>query len=135
MAKTAQELELTDQEVEILSRGLLEWGGPAQPTEEMAVALGFADVPNLMDRCSWLRARLAAGDGLEPVDWARVLTSVEIVFVSDVFGSGYEWSTTTGWHDEETIQALRRIQRKLVGTVAPVIGNGFGTRPPPTSAW
>lgn len=49
---------------------------------------------------------------LPPVGWARTLLAVEIVFVSDLAGSGVEWPTTTGISDESTIRALRSIQRK-----------------------
>lgn len=38
----------------------------------------------------------------------------EVVFASDVVGAGVEWEIVTRFSDEGTIQALRRIQRKLV---------------------
>jgi hypothetical protein len=42
------------------------------------------------------------------------LVATEIVFASDVFGAGVEWSTVTGSTDAETIAVLRQLQRKLV---------------------
>ncbi|MFD8782806.1 hypothetical protein [Kitasatospora sp. NPDC059599] len=56
------------------------------------------------------------------MDWARILLAAEIVFVSDLVGSGTEWSTTTGFADEATIRMLRSIQRKLGGIVRPYYG-------------
>ena len=44
-----------------------------------------------------------------------MLILTEVVFVSDLVGSGVEWETTTGLSDEVTIRLLRGIQRKLVG--------------------
>jgi hypothetical protein len=56
---------------------------------------------------------------LTQVDWARVLLATEIVFVSDLMGSGVEWPTTTGLSDESTI---RTIQRNLGRTIRPYYG-------------
>ncbi|GAA3485605.1 hypothetical protein GCM10018966_101380 [Streptomyces yanii] len=46
-------------------------------------------------------------------------------FVSDLAGSGVEWSTSTGRDDAKTIKMLRVIQRKLAPTVSP----HYGKRP------
>ena len=53
---------------------------------------------------------------------ASELLATEIVFVSDLAGSGVEWQTTTGRDDETTIRTLRVIQRKLARTVSPYYG-------------
>ncbi|GAT71431.1 hypothetical protein PS9374_07122 [Planomonospora sphaerica] len=97
----------------MLCRGLGEWGGPARCTEPLAVAMGFRSVADLLEEGRVLRARLHAGEPLTPRDWRRTVLSVEIVFVSDVVGSGWDWSTTTGFSDEETIRLLRSVQRKI----------------------
>ena len=38
-------------------------------------------------------------------------------FASDVFGSGWDWSITTGLADEDTIRILRSLQRKIARAV------------------
>ena len=48
-------------------------------------------------------------------DWRRALLATEIVFVSDVLGSGVDWSTTTGMDDDETVRMLSSVQRQLAG--------------------
>ena len=48
-------------------------------------------------------------------DWRRALLATEIVFISDVLGSGIDWSITTGMDDVETLRMLRSVQRKLGG--------------------
>ncbi len=48
-----------------------------------------------------------------PEDWRRLLLAVEVVFVSDVVGSGLDWSVTTGFPDGDRIALLRGIQRKM----------------------
>ena len=53
---------------------------------------------------------------------ARTLLAAEIVFVSDLVGSGVEWQTTTGITDEATLAVLRAIQRKLARTVSAYYG-------------
>lgn len=116
---------LTVDEVAWLRRALLEWGGPARCGDELAIGMGFEGVQDLLDQCGRLRAALGNGIPIAPVDWARVLLAAEIVFVSDLAGSGYEWSTTTGFSDESSIRILRAIQLKLARVVRPY----FGKRP------
>ena len=127
--KSAEQLLLTDKEVLLLRTGLLEWIGPARSTEEFAVAMGFTSAGELTGQCSSIQSALTAGEPLDSMDWVRALLSTEVAFASDVVGSGVEWATTTGWSDEVTIKVLRSIQRKLVRTVAPLVGNGLGRRP------
>jgi hypothetical protein len=42
-----------------------------------------------------------------------VLLATEISFSSNLIGSGHDWMFTTGLSDEETLSALRRIQKKV----------------------
>ncbi|MGW7538310.1 hypothetical protein [Amycolatopsis sp. NPDC054798] len=106
-------VELADDERKTLCQGLAEWGGPASCTEALAVAMGFRSVADLLEDGRRLRSALVAGEPLSPEDWRRVVAATEIVFVSDVFGSGCDWSITTGLSDEQTIKTLRRVQRTL----------------------
>lgn len=115
---------LTEHEVELLRRSLLEWGGPTRCSDPLAVGMGFADAQDLLDQCRVLNLALGEDAPLRAVDWARMLLATEIVFVSDLAGSGVEWSMTTGFTDEATIRTLRSIQRKLAGTVRPATGPG-----------
>ena len=105
---------LTDDERKLLWRGLREWGGPASPTEAMAVAMGFRDVSDLLTEGSRIMADISERHPMPRADWRRALLATEIVFASDVVGAGVEWFTVTGMQDEETIRMLRSIQRKLV---------------------
>lgn len=113
---------LAEDEIELLRRALMEWGGPARCSDQLAVGMGFAGTQDLFDQSRRLRGALGEDVQIAPVDWARILLAVEIVFVSDLAGSGFEWSTTTGLGDESTIRALRSIQRKLARTVSPYCG-------------
>lgn len=110
-------IELADDERALLSRGLGEWSGPAHCTEELAVAMGFQGLAGLYEDGRRLQAALSAGEPLSVPDWRRLLVSAEIVFASDVFGSGIDWSITTGFSDEETIKILRRLQRGIAGAL------------------
>jgi hypothetical protein len=113
---------LAEDEIRLLRRALLEWGGPARCSDQLAVGMGFTGAQDLSDRCDRLRDALGDDVPLAPMDWARTLLATEIVFVSDLAGSGFEWSTTTGLGDEPTIRTLRSIQRKLARTVSPYYG-------------
>ncbi|MEW1693873.1 hypothetical protein ACIQOF_39180 [Streptomyces sp. NPDC091265] len=113
---------LTEDETRLLRRALLEWGGPARCSDQLAVGIGFTDAQDLVDRTDLLRDALGDDTPLSPADWARVLLATEIVFVSDLAGTGVEWPTTTGLADEPTIRMLRSVQRKLGRTVRPYYG-------------
>lgn len=107
------EIELTDSERSMLLAGINEWGGPAAVTDELAVAMGFAGREDLHDHSNQLHTAVRTGSALPGFDWARVLVMTEFVFASDVFGSGMDWSTTTGIPDTEAIATLRSLQRKF----------------------
>ncbi|MFF1926337.1 hypothetical protein ACFVW8_37955 [Streptomyces sp. NPDC058221] len=124
--RTAASELLTGDEIRLLRRALLEWGGPAHCSDQLAVGMGFADAQDLVDRTGPLRDALGDDVPLPPADWARVLLATEIVFVSDLAGTGVEWPTTTGLADEPTIRMLRSVQRKLGRTVRPYYGKSPG---------
>ena len=109
--------DLTDAERFVLNQGLVEWGGPAQCTDAMARATGFRDVADLFDQGGRIARDLAARRPLSRRDWTRALLATEVVFASDVLGSGTEWPDTTGLDDQETLQTLRSIQYKLAGVI------------------
>ncbi|MFD6177612.1 MULTISPECIES: hypothetical protein [unclassified Isoptericola] len=113
---------LDTHEIALLSRALYEWGGPAHASDLLARGMGFADAHTLVQRCAALGTDLKQDTPLEAADWARVLLAVEIVFASDLVGSGTDWRTTTGMDDVETIRLLRTIQRKLGPVVRPYYG-------------
>ncbi|WP_222106392.1 hypothetical protein [Catellatospora sichuanensis] len=106
-------IDLTDDERLLLVRGFLQWGGPAHATDALAVLMGFDSVEDMYRQCRRLSTAVEAGQPLSRRDWRRSLISTEIVFASDIFGAGYEWSTTTGLSDAETMKTLRQLQRKL----------------------
>jgi hypothetical protein len=113
---------LTDSEVRLLRRALGEWGGSARCSDQLAFGMGFSDARDLLDQCRILSRALGDDDPIKPVNWARTLLAAEIVFVSDLAGSGVEWQTTTGLSDEATLPILRAIQRKLARTVSAYYG-------------
>jgi hypothetical protein len=104
---------LTGEERYVLARGLTEWGGPANCTDALAVAMGFGSVTELYTEAQRLTILIREGRPLSRRDWRRSLVATEIAFASHVFGSGRDWSITTGRSDEETIRLLRSLQLKL----------------------
>ncbi len=107
------EIELDDNERSLLLAGINEWGGPAASTDELALAMGFADREDLHGQHGRLRDAIKSRSALKAFDWARVLVMTEFVFASDVFGSGLDWSFTTGIPDTEAIETLRSVQCKF----------------------
>jgi hypothetical protein len=108
-------IDLSARQRELLVRGLIEWGGPTRPTDQLAQAMGFGDVKKLHEEADRIRRELERDEQLAGADYARALIATEIVFASNYYGSGVEWPTTTGWSDDETLKVLREVQRELVG--------------------
>src|SRR5689334_20975001 len=106
------DVDLTWDERAVLACGLIEWGGPASGTNEIARVLGFADLGSLYKDGGAIASALRAGHPLTALDWRRALMATELVFASDLVGSGIDWSSTTGFDDEQTITILRSTQRK-----------------------
>jgi len=104
---------LSDRERFMLRAGLLDWIGPAKPTEQLALAIGFESIQGLERDVLTLRQALENGEPLSRRDWGRILIATEIGFASDVVGSGLDWPITTGIADAEAIELLRGIQRKM----------------------
>ena len=97
----------------MLRAALLEWIGPAKPTEQLANAMGFQGLAGLSRDVMALREALQEGAPLSREDWQRILLATEIVFASDVVGSGLDWPISTGVPDAEAIAVLRALQRKM----------------------
>ncbi|MGN8048831.1 hypothetical protein ACTJKO_11420, partial [Curtobacterium sp. 22159] len=111
---TAADFGITDDEVNVLRAGVREWGGPASLTEPVARAIGFTSVQDFFIQSQRIEACLRGGGSMSFAEWRRTLLATELVFVSDVIGSGTDWETTTGIRDAEALRLLRSLQRKIV---------------------
>jgi hypothetical protein len=121
------QISLADDERFLLSRGLIEWGGPARCTQEMAVAMGFESVDDLFVQSDRLIEALEARHALSRTDWTRVLLATEVVFASNILGAGRDWAIATGIDDVKAVELLRQLQSKI--PTGGVIGRAFGSRP------
>lgn len=124
---TPIQLRLTDGERRLLRFGLSEWSGPTKGTEELAVAMGFESLADLYEQTTRIAAGIKACQPQTRTDWTRALLATEIVFSSNVVGSGLDWNITTGIADDTALDLLRGIQRKV--PTGGVIGSVFGSRP------
>ncbi|MEQ1703042.1 MAG: hypothetical protein ABMA25_23285 [Ilumatobacteraceae bacterium] len=106
-------VELDKDERDLLVAGLVQWGGPARPTEQLVIALGFAGLDAFRVERKLLWTAIEIGEPLSRQDWQRALLATEVVFASDVYGAGLDWSIVTGISDVDTIRLLRGLQRKL----------------------
>jgi hypothetical protein len=93
--------------------------------------MGFRDDDEFVEETERLLAALSGGEPLTPLDWTRIVLATELVFASNVIGSGVEWPITTGLSDEATIRLLRSVQRKVVGMTSAVVYESLGARRPP----
>ncbi|MFD5863891.1 hypothetical protein ACFWGP_02975 [Agromyces sp. NPDC127015] len=111
------DVALTDEERFLLDRGLVEWGGPARCTESLAIAIGFDSVADLLAEGYRIADDISKGKSLTRRDWTRALLATEVVFASDVLGSGHDWEATTGLDDASTMRVLRNVQLRLAGVI------------------
>lgn len=75
--------------------------------------MGFGSVQALFREADRLIEAIEGEQPLSRWDWSRALIATEIVFASDVMGSGHDWSMTTGLDDAPTLVRLRELQVKL----------------------
>ena len=75
----------------------------------MAIALGFRGVSDLLKEGQRIAEELRDGRALTREDWRRALLATEVVFASNVVGSGLDWVTTTGLNDDDTLRTLRSV--------------------------
>lgn len=111
---TAPDFGILDDERILLRAGLREWGGPARLTDSMAMAIGFESKAEFFVQSRRIDRSLAQGAPMSFADWRRALLATEVVFASDVVGSGLDWETTTGIRDADALRLLRSLQRKIV---------------------
>ena len=106
---------LSGSEREFVIAALLQ--APGHCSDELARALGFLDAND----CSLPANRYIQSLRLLKIppigEWRRILSIVEIMFCSEVFGSGIEWELITGISDSESLRNLRAIQSRLVAIV------------------
>lgn len=105
--------DLSDEERHLLYYGLIDWQGPSECTESLAVAMGFSGLDDLDREGQRIGAAILAGEPLAPRDWTRALLSTELIFASDVVGTGREWTVIQGGTNAHWIQVLRGLQTKL----------------------
>ncbi len=105
---TAADFGLNDDELDLLRAGLREWGGSARLPHTVARAMRFESEADFTVQRRRTERSLSQGEPMSFSDWRRVLLATEVVFASDVVGSGLragptrsqsgEWSSaTSGW--------------------------------------
>lgn len=119
-------VELAEEERAMLRWGLLDWGGPASPTEALVRVMGFESIADLYTNARRIAELVWTGKGLSRRDWTRALVATEFVWASDVFGSGLDSVYTFGYSDAEAVAILRSVQRKLRKAGALVRGASLG---------
>jgi hypothetical protein len=106
-------VELTEDERAMLRWGLLDWGGPASPTDALVRVMGFESIVDLYESARRIADSVWTGAGLSRRDWTRALVATEFVWASDVFGSGLDSIHTFGYSDAEAVAILRSLQRRM----------------------
>ena len=75
--------------------------------------MGFAGLQDFFRESERILARVKAGLPLTIRDWSRALFATELIFASDLLGTGSEWTVIQGGDDGDWMWVLRRLQAKL----------------------
>lgn len=102
-------LDLDADERALLASGLMEWFGPLEVSESLAVALGFRGVEDMFAEGARIERAIGNGQPLTARDWSRALAAVGFAFIAE----GDEWTSIRGGTDAYWIGVLRRVQRKV----------------------
>jgi hypothetical protein len=79
----------------MLFYGLVDWGGPASDCPEaLTVALGCENTENLGIEGRRIADDIYDSRAVSARDWTRALFAAEIIFVSDLLGTGSELTTS-----------------------------------------
>jgi hypothetical protein len=107
-------VELDQDEQDMLTQGLSDWGGPAYGSDALAVAMGFDSIDQMAVDSQSLVEAIRSNQTLSRRDWTRALVATEFAFVSTVLGTGRDqWTSINGGTEEHWFHVLRRLQRKL----------------------
>ena len=101
--------DLDADERALLASGLMEWFGPLEVSESLAVALGFHGAEDMFVEGERIARAIGTGEPLTARDWSRALAAVGFAFVAE----GDDWTSIRGGTDAYWIGVLRRVQRKL----------------------
>lgn len=75
--------------------------------------MGSASLADLQVAGDRIAGAMAAGEALPVRDWTRAMVATEIVFASEVLGTGSEWTVINGGTDAYWVGVLRSLQRKV----------------------
>ncbi len=108
-------INLTSRERDLLRAGILDWGGPAHCTDDLAQEMGFKNVADLFNQGYRLRETLRFNEPLTVADWRRSLVAAETCFMSPL-GSTIDWETTTGFSRDDA-KLFIQLHQKLAGSL------------------
>lgn len=107
-------LPLTNDERWMLTRGLREWGGPADGDDIVARFMEFEDYDDLVRHTgAFIAAQVEAGEPLTALDWDRTLLATESVFIGYRYGAAGDWETTAGIELHHTVDMLESVHAKI----------------------
>jgi hypothetical protein len=105
------DIELTDDERDLLSHGLNEYGGSIHYKPVMTRALGLPDRASFDTLLHRLRRAIWRKEPLSKLDWARAVFLTEVSWASNLVGSGLDFRSN--FHDDEAAPLIRSIQWKI----------------------
>ncbi|WP_123932412.1 hypothetical protein [Gordonia oryzae] len=111
---TTHRIDLDDVERDFLLTGLLQWGGVVAMTDDLAKATGFSGAEDYYSRVVDLVNALD-DPGLSATDWRRALAVAEVAFSSEILGLGHQWEDFSHYDPDDTYQAMRRLQWRVLG--------------------
>jgi hypothetical protein len=111
------DIDLSDEEWNLLYKGVLELGGPTALDDVISRAIGYRDAAELHEHWSTLLHAVKERRALSPRDWRRAQIATEVTFASGYYGAASDWEVCSMLDDATSIRLLRQVQRKLITTV------------------
>ncbi|WAJ43695.1 hypothetical protein OK015_21265 [Mycobacterium sp. Aquia_216] len=105
------DIDLTDDERDLLSHGLNEYGGPIRNQLVMVRALGLPDRESFDTLVARLGKAIWRKEPLSKIDWARAVFLTEVSWASNLVGSGLDFRSN--FHDDQAAPLMRSIQGKI----------------------
>ena len=88
------------------------------------MAMGFSSADRMSAEAWQLWKRIEVGEALPAGDWRQVLLVAEIVLVSDLVGSGLDWSITSEISPTRILLRVHPSEQKPSRTVVDWPGRG-----------
>lgn len=104
-------LQLSALQRRVLSDGVFDWCGASHPTEELALALGYVGVGDMLEGCKRLAKSIDGGEPMSGPEWKVAISSAEVFFGSGLLGGADDSELTVGISPQRGVEVVGEVRR------------------------